>query len=414
MMLAVLVLLQESPVERYLLEKDKAARARILSEIRSPLSSVEEELRRAPPRPPAADRGQVVRRTLKADHPLGPEFDTFLFVPREYDSRKRSRLIISLHGQSGSGETFLHHWLPDVEASGDTFLLCPSAGRGGWGSSLLGYSYILSSLRDALARYAIDPDQVFIDGASMGGNGSFQFACTFPDLFAGAAPRAGGPLFRYRLSGPDKKDRTLTVEGLENLVATPLYWVVGLKDPELPSDFIKLARKQIEALKLDCVLREFPEGGHEWFPRENASVLEWMRGKHRNPYPPRVAVWSREKIFNRSFWLEVTEPKGKEITRGFADLEKKQIEERPIYPEPYFVQAELRADANEVKINATGVRELRIYLHDRMLDLAKPVTVVVNGSRSTHTAKPSLETLLESARRDRGLLYTAALRVSVP
>jgi predicted esterase len=414
MMLAVLVLLQESPVERYLLEKDKAARARILSEIRSPLAKVEEELRRPPPRPAATARGQVVKKRLKADHALGPDFDTFLYVPREYDPQKRSRLIISLHGQSGTGEEFLHHWLPDVEASGDTFLLCPSAGRGGWGSSLLGYSYILTSLRDALAHYAIDPDQVFIDGASMGGNGSFQFACTFPDLFAGAAPRAGGPLFRYRLSGPDKKDRTLTVEGLENLAATPLYWVVGSKDPELPGDWIRLAQKQIEALKLDCVLREFPEGGHEWFPRENASVLEWMRGKRRNAYPPKVAVWSREKIFNRSFWLEVTEAKGKEITRGFADLEKKQIEERPIYPEPYLVQAELRPDANEVKITATGAREVRIYLHERMLDLSKPIALVVNGSRSALAAKPSLETLLESARRDRGLLYTAQLRVSVP
>jgi len=42
------------------------------------------------------------------------------------------------------------------------------------------------------------------------------------------------------------------------------------------------------------------------------------------------------------------------------------------------------------------------------------VTITVNGSKSRFDVKPSLETLLESARRDRGLLYTASVKVRVP
>jgi hypothetical protein len=49
-----------------------------------------------------------------------------------------------------------------------------------------------------------------------------------------------------------------------------------------------------------------------------------------------------------------------------------------------------------------------------MVDFGQPVAVVVNGRKSTFTPKSSLETLLESARRDRGLLYTASVKVSVP
>jgi hypothetical protein len=48
------------------------------------------------------------------------------------------------------------------------------------------------------------------------------------------------------------------------------------------------------------------------------------------------------------------------------------------------------------------------------VDFSKPVTVTANGSKSKFDVKPSLETLMESARRDRGLLYSASVKVRVP
>ena len=94
----------------------------------------------------------------------------------------------------------------------------------------------------------------------------------------------------------------------------------------------------METLKVDLTLREFPEGGHEWFPQES----------------------------------------------------------------------------NEIRVTSAGARELRIYFHEKMVDLSRPVIVNVSGLRSRHDVKPSLQVLLESARRDRGLLYTAAVNVRVP
>jgi len=415
MLLSILLLVQDSAIERYLAEKDRAARTKILAEIKAPPPEVEGELRRGARVADSPARGQIVRKRLKAEHPLGVEFEYVLWVPRDYSPEKRWRLIVSLHGQSGNGEAFLRNWLADVERAGDTFLLCPSALRGGWGRSLLGHAYILTSLRDVLTRYAVDPDLVFIDGASMGGNGSFEFVCRYPDLFAGAAPRAGGPMFRYVPAGADKKDRTVVAEGVENLLATPVYWVVGAKDHEVPNAWVKVAKAQLEALGSDFTFREYPDGGHEWFPQENARVLEWMGTKRRTAYPSRVAIHTNERIFNRAFWLEIAEFKGKEIIkRGFMDFDKKQIEERPIFQDEIQVRAEVLREQNEVKVSAAGAREVRIYLHERMVDFSKPVTVAVNGSRSKFDVKPSVETLLESARRDRGLLYTASVKVRVP
>lgn len=411
MLLLLALLLQEGPIEKYLVEKDKAARGRLLSEIRMTVAEAEAELRKPPRRAPVDIKGQIVKKKIRNQHALGTEFEYVLWVPADYTPDKTWRLIVSLHGQSGNGDQFIHNWLADVQKDGATFLLCPSAARGGWGGSQLGHHHVLDPLRDVMATYAIDRDQVFIDGASMGGNGSFQFACLYPDLFAGAAPRAGGPMFRQA----SKEDKNVTAEGLENLTATPLYWIVGAKDAEVNNVWVKTAKGQIDALKSDFTFREFPDGGHEWFPQENAAVLAWMGTKKRDAYPARVAIDTNERAFNRNFWLEVSEYAGKEnLKRGYKDFDGKVIEERLLYFEHAHVKAELLKESNEIKISATGAREIRVYLQETMVDMARPVTVTVNGSKSKFDVKPSLEVLLESARRDRGLLYTASLKVRVP
>jgi dienelactone hydrolase len=416
MLIALLALLaQASPVERWLAEKNPAARAKLLPEIKGSPADVEAELRKLPARPADAPRGQVVRKRLKAEHSLAVEFEYVLLVPAAYAPDRAWRLLIDLHGQTGTGDDALRRWQADLQRDGETFLLGPSAGRGGWGRSLLGHAYILTALRDVMAAYQIDPDLVFLDGASMGGNGSFQFACTYPDLFAGAAPRSGGPFFRYLPQPAGMKDRPVKAEGVENLFGLPVYWVVGAKDPDLPNAWVKTALAQMQALQLDLVFSEHPDGGHEWFPQENAKILEWLKPKRRNPYPPRVAVYTTDRKFARNFWLEVSEFRGKEsVLRRFPDVRNQVIEERQVFLDEIQVRAELVPDANEIKVTASGAKELRLWLHERMIDFSKPLAVTVNGSKSRFEPKPSTSALLESAARDRGLLYSASVKVRVP
>jgi dienelactone hydrolase len=410
-LLLLLLLPQASPLERYLAEPDPKARAALLPQISGGLSEVEAELRRPPLRPAPEAVGRVVRKTLTPAHPAGAPFEYALWVPAGYTPEKRWRLIVSLHGQSGNGPDFMRHWLPDLQRAGDAFLLCPSAGRGGWGRSLLGHRHVLDPLQDVLSSYAVDPDLVFLDGASMGGNGSFEFVCLYPDLFAGAAPRSGGPLFRTVKKGSDE----VVAEGLGMLLATPIYWTVGAKDAKLPNAWVRTAKSQLDALKTDFTFVEHPEGGHEWFPQENPRILAWMGEKRRRAYPPRVGLETQERAFARAFWLEISEWKGKElIKRNFTDVDRQVIEERPAFLDMARVVAELVPAENGIRILSTGpVKELRLHLHAEMLDLSRPVKVVVNGSASSHAAKPSVQALLESAVRDRGLLYPASVKVQV-
>src|SRR5262245_40721598 len=120
LLLAVLLQSADSPVERYLAEKDKGARARILAEIKAPLAEVEAELRKPPRRAPVETRGQIVKKKLKTDHVQAIEFEYVLWVPAEYAPEKTWRLIVSLHGQNGNGDQFIRNWLPDVQRDGST------------------------------------------------------------------------------------------------------------------------------------------------------------------------------------------------------------------------------------------------------------------------------------------------------
>jgi predicted esterase len=78
---------------------------------------------------------------------------------------------------------------------------------------------------------------------------------------------------------------------------------------------------------------------------------------------------------------------------------------------------EVTVEGNRFDVRLSGVVSFALYLSDRLVDLAKPVEVVVNGN-TLHAAivKPDLSWMIDQALRDqdRTLVYTARLRIDVP
>ncbi|MBI4565571.1 MAG: hypothetical protein HY716_12825 [Planctomycetes bacterium] len=78
------------------------------------------------------------------------------------------------------------------------------------------------------------------------------------------------------------------------------------------------------------------------------------------------------------------------------------------------IRAEIDRESNAIRVTTKFVKKFRIYLHDSMLDLDRPISVTVDGrSPVKKTAKQSASVLLESALRDREMLFTAAIDVDV-
>ena len=100
--------------------------------------------------------------------------------------------------------------------------------------------------------------------------------------------------------------------------------------------------------------------------------------------------------------------------RTYVSDKQVRIEERLHFIDSIKFKATIDREKNTIRISSTYVKKFRIYLHDSMLDLDKPIRVLVNGrQRARKKVKRSVKVLLESALRDREQLYTATLDIRV-
>ncbi len=112
----------------------------------------------------------------------------------------------------------------------------------------------------------VDKDRVYISGLSMGGMGTFDITCRFPEIFAAALPICGG----------------INVERLNNNVKD-IYWRIfhGGADGVVSVENSRTANVKLKTTGADVEYIEFPGVGHDaWnnaFGRED--YLSWMFSK---------------------------------------------------------------------------------------------------------------------------------------
>lgn len=133
---------------------------------------------------------------------------------------------------------------------------CPG-GKGGWRTLPLD-----DLLKEVVAKYPIDPDRIYLTGASMGGYGSWRLASEYPKRFAAVVPvcGSGDPLDAGRL-----KD-------------VPIWVFHGDADMVVS---IEHSYKMVEALrKVKGRVRftAYPDVGHNsWTPTyANDELYKWM------------------------------------------------------------------------------------------------------------------------------------------
>src|SRR5258705_9884592 len=100
-----------------------------------------------------------------------------------------------------------------------------------------------------------------------------------------------------------------------------------------------------------------------------------------------------DPTFNRVDWVKVDQPLAAGAERG---LVLRHGSGKIILSEnAHSVQAALTTP-NKIEAKTDNVQTLRFYLNDQMVDLAKPITVVVNGkTRFEGQVTPSLDAMLK-------------------
>lgn len=118
-------------------------------------------------------------------------------------------------------------------------------------------------LDKVIESYPIDESRIYILGLSMGGMGTFDMICRYPDLFAAAVPICGGI-------------NTERLNGFESETAIRIYH--GDADSVVPVRFSREAYIKLEAEGANVEYIEFPGVNHNsWDPAFNTKdFLEWI------------------------------------------------------------------------------------------------------------------------------------------
>ena len=209
-----------------------------------------------------------------------------LFVPQNYDRKKKYRLVVYLHGGGGVGDDNLKQinggngYLIDFFTRAETqarypaFVVAPQSNGDGWietpriPPNPTRQLKLVVELIDELRRtYSIDGSRLYVAGQSLGGFGTFAIVAEFPQLFAAGVPLCGGA----------DESKVLSI------IKTPLWVFHGEKDEAVPVDF---SRRIVAAMKkagVSVKYTEYSGAGHNiWLSVvKEPELLSWLFAQHR-------------------------------------------------------------------------------------------------------------------------------------
>jgi hypothetical protein len=185
--------------KRFLAAADPAERATLLRELKAagstrPLAWLE-RARRSAAQPKG--RRDKIRLTVRSDDAPGASY--CLLVPRSYDPRVPTGLVIALHGGgrggvdptlvTGSGEEAMPFYVEVAEKYG-VIVACPTALAAPW-SHPKNEPLIDAVLEELQLLWNVDENRIWLTGHSMGGGGSWYWGPKRAEVWAAFAPCSG-------------------------------------------------------------------------------------------------------------------------------------------------------------------------------------------------------------------------------
>jgi hypothetical protein len=237
-----------------------------------------------------------------------------------------------------------------------------------------------------VANLGVNPDRVYIMGYSAGGDGTYQLGPRMADRWAAGAMMAGHP-------------NDASPVNLRNIGFT-LH--VGALDAAFNRNTMvpEFARK-IQALQdADPGFYQYHAQVHagkpHWMDLEDTVALPWMAAFTRSPHPAKV-VWLQDgtgvRTQQQSYWV------------GRPDRKDSLLKAS--------VTAEI--EGQEVRVLATNLDSVVVFLNDSLLDLDKPVAFFWKGAKVGEALVPRTSASLyqtSEARGDRAYIYPARLILS--
>ena len=313
-------------VREYLAESNPQQRATILEklgqeEAGTPKRVAEILAQMPPPIHTTAQEGQPPGQ-FEIEVKFGGEtFPYVVQLPEQYDPFLRYPTIVTLHASGRSpldqidwwaGEYSEKHNMRLGQASRHGYIvLAPKwtqAGQNRYQYSSREHAAVLSCLRDAKRRFAIDTDRVFLTGHSIGGDAAWDIGLSHPDLWAGVIPIVA--VADYGPKAPKYVSRYW-----ENARYVPLYFVAGELDGDKMTQNGRDFDRYMTRPRYDVMLVEYIGRGHEHFFDEIHRLFDWMK-LHRRTWVRKEFACNSMRNQDNFFWcLELDQLPQKSIVR---------------------------------------------------------------------------------------------------
>jgi hypothetical protein len=330
-------------------------------------------------------------------------------VPDDYRGERPVPLLIYLAGNAGSAIEAVQIVNDSLERTG-YLVVYPNSGEWWWRDSS---AVMVDGLIDEVQRqFAVDPRRIYLTGLSNGGTGTFHYATLFPHKLTAAVSAMGAGVFQ-----PFTPDEERPYP--RNTLALPLAFLHGEDDkiiePETTRRTVQMLGQRVAPVETHYLKGK----GHELgIGREEGLTLAFFE-RYTTRTPARVVhLQTRSDAFLRQGWVEILEREGVALAAGATtNPDARQLVTGLLGRVSSSTVEGRIGPGNDIRLQAAGVRRLRLLLRRDLLDPSRPVRVRVNDVQVFNGDVPP-----DCAVRDRSLkespdpflAYDAELTLTVP
>lgn len=272
-------------------------------------------------------------------------------------------------------------------------------------------------IRQALVEGNVDANRLYVFGISEGGYGSQRLASFYADYWAAAGPMAGGEPLK---NAPVENCANIGFSFLTGADDTGFYRNILTYYTQIAFDSAQLARP-LDADKRPLFVHRInllPGMQHHI---KYDLTTPWLKNFVRNPYPKTV-LWEdydmdgryRSGFYNLQVLSSPTKDRtyyDMNIHNNVVKINIKEVEYTAVERDKHW-GIEMRF--NRSYTNAKGGR-LRIYLNSELINMNKPVTVIVNGKELYRkNVKAKLQDMINSCTEyfDPYRVYPASIEIN--
>ncbi len=346
----------------------------------------------------------------------GIEHPNLIFVPYKYNSTKKYRVKVFLHGAVANlNPKQLYNWINMSDTawkSVDYISVFPS---GHLGSQWWSYSQVenINQLIDFVKiNYNVDENNIYLTGISDGASGIFYQANINPSLFSCYLPFIGSMEMLCYV-----KNKQFY---LNNFIGLPFY-IVNTRNDQIFD--IKVVKSYVDALMKvdhDVWFTIVDTSGHttKWYPALKDSIQSFIKKHNRNPFPDDIWFTTENPdTIGRKFWVKITKlgnVKGESNLEDFNATETVGVNLFPRYKR--FGQIEVHKRGNRVDVLTNNVKKYSLLLSPEVFDFNQPISIYTNHyltfeGKVEKSISPLLKYNIQD--NDRTMLYAAELEITV-